>query len=79
MKNNKKKTIEDHGKKEIDALADLKPKEMKPREIKPNRYSDYFIDKKAKIRSLLKIKKYTFKDQNNAPINFIGFKGPRHF
>ena len=38
------KTIEDQGKKQIDALADLKPKEIKPRETKPNKYGDYFID-----------------------------------
>ena len=30
------KTIEDQGKKQVDALADLKPKEAKPRETKPN-------------------------------------------
>ena len=74
------KTIEDQGKKQIDALADLKPKEIKPREIKPNRYSDYFIDKMAEIRNSFEIDfsnlKYTFKDRNNAPIDFIGFKGP---
>ena len=29
------KTIEDQGKKQIDALADLKPKEIKPRKTKP--------------------------------------------
>ena len=29
------KTIEDQGKKQIDALADLKPKEIKPRRTKP--------------------------------------------
>ena len=49
------KTIEDHGKKQIDALADLKPKEIKPKEIKPieakpNKYGTYFIDGLAKIR-----------------------------
>ena len=49
------KTIEDHGKKQIDALADLKPKEIKPKEIKPietkpNKYGAYFIDGLAKIR-----------------------------
>ena len=38
------KTIEDRGKKQIDALADLKPKEIKPREAKPNEYGDYFLD-----------------------------------
>ena len=43
-------TIEDQGKKQIDALADLKPKEIKPRETKPNKYGDYFIDGLAKIR-----------------------------
>ena len=40
-----KKSIKDQGKKQIDVLADLKP-----REIKPNRYRDYFIDGMAKIR-----------------------------
>ena len=34
------KTIEDQGKKQIDALADLKPQEIKPREAKPNEYGD---------------------------------------
>ena len=34
------KTIEDQGKKQIDALTNLKPKEIKPRETKPNKYSD---------------------------------------
>ena len=44
------KTIEFQGKKQIDTLADLKPKEIKPKETKPNKYSDYFIDGLAKIR-----------------------------
>ena len=43
-------TVEDQGKKQIDALADLKPKEIKPRETKPNKYGDYFIDGLGKIR-----------------------------
>ena len=34
------KTIEDQGKKQIDALTNLKPKEIRPRETKPNKYSD---------------------------------------
>ena len=38
------KTIEDQGKKQIGAIADLKSKEIKPRETKPNKYGDYFID-----------------------------------
>ena len=74
------KTTEDQRKKQIDALADLKPKEIKPRETKPNKNSDYFLDKLAEIRNSSKIDfnnlKYTFKDRNNAPIDFIGFKGP---
>ena len=44
------KTIEDQGKKQIDALADLKSKEIKPRETKPNKYGDYFINGLAKVR-----------------------------
>ena len=44
------KTIEDQGKKQIDALADLNPKEIKPRETRPNKYGDHFIDGLAKIR-----------------------------
>ena len=44
------KTIEDQGIRQIDALADLKLKEIKPRETKPNKYGDYFIDGLAKIR-----------------------------
>ena len=48
------KTIEDQGKKQIDAVADLKPKEIKPRETKPNKFGDYFIDGLAKIRGSYK-------------------------
>ena len=62
------KTILDQGKKQIDALADLKPKEIKPSGTKPNKYSDYFIDKMTKIRNSHEIDfnnlKYTFKGQN---------------
>ena len=43
------KTIEDQEKKQIDALVDLKPKEIKPRETKSNKYDDYFVDGLAKI------------------------------
>ena len=53
------KTIKDHGKKQIDALADLKPRETKPGETKPvekkpNKYGDYFIDGLARIRESYK-------------------------
>ena len=40
------KAMEDQGKKQIHALADLKPKEIKPRETKPND----FLNGLAKIR-----------------------------
>ena len=43
------KTTEDQGKKQIDALKDLKPKEIKPRERKPNEYGDYFLNGLAEI------------------------------
>ena len=48
------KTIENQFKKQIDALADLKLKEIKPRETKPNKYGDYFIDGLARIRESYK-------------------------
>ena len=77
------KTIEDQGKKQIDALADLKPKEIKPRETKPNKYGDYFIDGLAKIRESYKPidfidLTYNFKYSKITPVDFIKFKGPLH-
>ena len=48
------KTIKYQGKKQIDALADLKAKEIKPKETKPNKYGDYFIEGLAKIRESYK-------------------------
>ena len=44
------KTIEYQGKKQVDALADLKSKKTKQRETKPNEYGDYFLNGLAKIR-----------------------------
>ena len=77
------KAIEDKGKKQIDAIADLKPKEIKPRETKPNIYGDYFIDGLAQIRESYKPINfnhltYNFKDSKITPVVFIKFKGPRH-
>ena len=77
------KTIKDQGKKQIDALADLKPKEIKPRETKPNKYGDYFIDGLAKIQESYKLidfndLTYNFKDSKITPVGFIKFKGPLH-
>ena len=77
------KTIKDQGKKQIDALADLKPKEMKPRKTKPNEYGDYFLDRLAEIRESYKPidfndVTYNFKDLRIPPVGFIKFKVPLH-
>ena len=77
------KTIEDQRKKQIDALADLKPKEIKVRVTKPNKYGDYFIDGLAKIRESynpidFNNLTYNFKDSRIDPVGFIKFKGPLH-
>ena len=77
------KTIEDQGKKPIDALADLKPKDINPRETKPNKYGDYFIDGLAKIQESYKPidfndLTYNFKDLKIPPVGFIKFNGPLH-
>ena len=72
------KTIGDKGKKLIDALSDLKLKE-----IKPNKYGDYFIDGLAKIRESHKLidfndLTYNFKDSKIPSVGFIKFKGLLH-
>ena len=77
------KTIKDQGKKQIDALADLKPKKIKPRETKPNKCGDYFIDGLAKIQESYKPidfndLNYNFKDLKIPPVGFVKFKGPLH-
>ena len=77
------KTIEDQGKNQIDALADLKPKEIKPRETKPNEYSDYFLNGLAKIQESYEPVDfnhltYNVKDLRIPPISFFKSKGPMH-
>ena len=77
------KTIEDQGKRQIDALADLQLKEIKPRETKPNKYGDYFIDGLAQIRESYKPTDfnnltYNFKNLKIPPVGLIKFKGPLH-
>ena len=76
------KTIEDKTKKQVDALADLKPNETKPIESKSGKYGDYFVNRLAKIRessepidsdNLI----YYYKG-NTASTNFTDFKGPLH-
>ena len=76
------KIIEDQGKKQIDTLADLKPKEIKPSKTSPNKYGDYF-DRLAKIRESYKPidfndLTYNFKDLRIPSVGFIKFKGSMH-
>ena len=77
------KTVEDQRKKQIDALADLKPKEIKPRATKPNEYGDYFLNGLAKIRESYEpvdfnYLTYNFKDLRIPLVSFFQFKGPMH-
>ena len=77
------KTIENQGKKQIDALADLKPKEIKPRETIPNEYGDYFLNGLAKIRESYEAVDfhnvdYNFKDLKIPLISFSKFKDLMH-
>ena len=76
------KTIEDQGKKEIDALESLKPKEVKSKETKPIGYDDFYINKIPEIQDLSKQTDfnnltYIYKGKS-APVSFISFKGPLH-
>ena len=71
------------GKKQVDALADLKVKEIKPKETKPNEYCDYFLDGLAKIRESYEPINfndvtYNFKGIRIPSISFSKFKGPMH-
>ena len=78
------KTIDDQGKKQIDALADLKeikPIKTKPIETEPGEYSDYFLNKLAIIRRSFEpvnfyALTYNFKDPSIPSVKFIEFKGP---
>ena len=76
------RTIEDQGKKQADALADLKPKEPKPIEAKPDKDGDYILNGLVKIQKSSKLIDFNnliyFYKGNTAPIEFIGYKGPLH-
>ena len=70
-------------KKHIDALTDLKPKEIKPRETKPNEHGDYFLNGLAKIRESYEPVDfhdvdYNFKDLRIPSISFSKFKDLIH-
>ena len=82
------KTIEDQGKKQIEALTNLKLKEIEPKELKemketkPNKYSDYFLNKLVKIRESIEPIDFNnliyFYKGNSTLIKFIDYKGPMH-
>ena len=78
------KTNENQGKKQVDALAALKPKEIKPKEIKSDdKFSNFFINELAKIRESYEPidfnnLTYYFKDSRISPVIFFQFKGPMH-
>ena len=76
------KRIEDQGKKQVDALADVKPKETKPTEAKSDEYGDYFLNELTKIRKSSEPIDFNnliyYYKGNTTPINFIDFKGPLH-
>ena len=75
------KTIEGQGKKQVDALVALKPKEIKPRETKSNEHSDYLLNGLAKIRESFEPLNfydvtYNFKDSRIYSVNFSKIKVP---
>ena len=47
------KTIEDQGKKQIEALENLKLKEIRQDKTKPIEYNNYFLNELAKIRKFI--------------------------
>ena len=73
------KTIEDQGKKQTEALENLKLKEITQDKTKPIEYSNYFINQLAKINR--NIKPVDFNDLiyyykgSNEPIDFNEYKG----
>ena len=76
----KTKTIENQEKKQVDALADLKPKETKPIESKSDKHGDYFLNRLAKTRESNKPidsdNLIYYYEGNTASTNFTDFKGP---
>ena len=88
------KTIEDQGKKQIDALNTLKPKEQEAINENESVDSEKLLNYKEifdelsneRMGEIHNIGKqidfnnltYYFKDKNISPINFISFRGPMH-
>ena len=71
------KTIEDQGKKQVEALANLNPKATKSIKAKSYEYSNYFLNKLPKIREFGEPIDYNdLIYYYKAPTNFIDYKGP---
>ena len=68
------KTIEDQGKKQIEALENLKLKEITRFKTKPIEYNNYFINELAKIRKSIEPVNFDnliyYYKGSNEPINF---------
>ena len=73
------KTIEDQGKKQIEALENLKLKEITRDKTKPIEYNNYFINKLAKIQKSIKPVDFNnliyYYKGSNKPINVSEYKG----
>ena len=80
--NKQTKAIEEQGKKQVEALENLKLNEIKPKETKPNEYGDYFLNGLAKILESSEPIDFNnliyFYKGDSAPIKFISYKGPMH-
>ena len=68
------KTIEDHGKKQLDALEKLKPEKTKPIEDKPNNQSraETIFNELISKRKELMNKLYDSVDYNNLKFEYVG-------
>ena len=73
------KTIEDQGKKQIEALENLKLKEITQDKTKTIEYNNYFINKLAKIRKSIEPVDFDnltyYYKGSNEPINFSEYNG----
>ena len=73
------KTIEDQGKKQIEALENLKLKEITQDKTKPIEYSKYFINELIKIEKSIESVDFNnliyYYKGSNEPIDFNEYKG----
>ena len=73
------KAIEDQGKKHIEALENVKLKEITRDKTKPIEHNNYFINELAKIRKSIKPVDFNnliyYYKGSNEPINFSEYKG----